>query len=99
MSKYRYWLLAARPKTLIASAAPVITSSMLCLKYYTIDYIIFFCTLTAAILIQIMTNFINDLYDFKKGADRSDRVGPDRVVEKGYLNEKEILRGVYALVF
>ena len=45
-----------------------------------------------------MTNFINDLYDFKKGADRADRIGPERVVQKGYLNEKEITIGIYVLL-
>ena len=38
-------------------------------------------------------------FDFKKGSDRSDRVGPERVIERGYLNEREILRGVYFLLF
>jgi len=94
MNKYRYWLLAARPKTLIASAAPVVASSILCVKYYSLDYFIFFCTLIAAILIQIMTNFINDLYDFKKGADSIKRIGPDRMIQKGNITEIEMKKGI-----
>ena len=99
MNKIKYWLQAARPQTLIASFVPILPTSMFCFKYDKFSLPIFICTLLSSIFIQIMTNFINDLYDFKKGADRSDRVGPDRVVEKGYLNEKEILRGVYTLLF
>ena len=94
MNKYRYWLLAARPKTLIASAAPVVASSILCIKYYSLDYFIFFCTLISAILIQIMTNFINDLYDFKKGADSNKRIGPDRMIQKGNITEIEMKKGI-----
>ena len=99
MYKVKYWLLAARPKTLIASFIPIVPVSMLCIKDNSFSLSVFICTLFSAIFIQIMTNFINDLYDFKKGADRSDRVGPDRAIQKGYLNEKEIIKGIYRLLF
>ena len=90
----KYWLLAARPKTLIASIAPVAISSALCLRYYSFNYIIFVCTLISAILIQIMTNFINDLYDFKKGADSEHRLGPDRMIQAGNITETEMKKGI-----
>jgi len=48
-------------------------------------------------LIQIMTNFINDLYDYKKGADKH-RIGPDRMIQKGYLSEKEIINAIYLVL-
>ncbi len=99
MGKTKYWIQAARPQTLIASLIPIVPVSMLCVHLNRFSFAVFICTILCSILIQIMTNFINDLYDFKKGADRSDRVGPDRVVEKGYLNEKEVLVGVYVLLF
>ena len=99
MGKTKYWIQAARPQTLIASLIPIVPVSMLCVNLNRFSLAVFICTILCSILIQIMTNFINDLYDFKKGADRSDRVGPDRVVEKGYLNEKEVLVGVYVLLF
>ena len=99
MGKTKHWIQAARPQTLIASLIPIVPVSMLCVHLNRFSFAVFICTILCSILIQIMTNFINDLYDFKKGADRSDRVGPDRVVEKGYLNEKEVLVGVYVLLF
>jgi 1,4-dihydroxy-2-naphthoate octaprenyltransferase len=99
MYKIKYWVLAARPKTLIATFIPILPVSTLCLKNNTFSLPVFIFTLLSAIFIQIMTNFINDLYDFKKGADRSDRIGPDRVIQKGYLNEKEITIGIYVLLF
>ena len=99
MGKTKYWMQAARPQTLIASLIPIVPISMLCIHLNRFSFAVFICTILCSILIQVMTNFINDLYDFKKGADRSDRVGPDRVVEKGYLNEKEVLVGVYVLLF
>ncbi len=98
MYKAKYWLQAARPQTLIASLIPILPVSMLCFKSYTFSPPVFFCTIFSAIFIQIMTNFINDLYDFKKGADRPDRVGPNRVIQKGFLSEKEITNGIYMLL-
>ena len=55
--------------------------------------------MVAAVLIQIMTNYINDLYDFKKGTDNNDRVGPDRMIQKGYLSENEIKTAIYVILF
>ena len=49
-------------------------------------------------LIQILTNFINDLYDYKKGADNN-RIGPDRMIQKGYLSENEITKAIYIVFF
>ena len=87
MLKLIYFFYAMRPKTLIASIAPVLLSSVLCYKFYEFSITIFYLTLAAAVLIQIMTNLINDLYDYRKGADQDNRIGPDRLMQKGYLSE------------
>ena len=94
MQKISFWIQASRPQTLIASISPVVLCSILCSNYNLFSYSIFFSTLFAAILIQIMTNFINDLYDYKKGTDRSDRLGPDRMVQKGFLKESEVKNAI-----
>ena len=90
MNKVSYWIKAARPQTLTASIAPVIVCSLYSYKYYFFNISVFIATLIAAILIQIITNFINDLYDSKKGADSLNRIGPDRMVQKGLISEIEI---------
>ena len=45
-----------------------------------------------------MTNFINDLYDFKKGADKENRLGPDRMIQKGFISENEIKNAILLLL-
>ena len=59
------WVHAARPITLVASIIPII-SAMLILPTTTFKINIFSWTLIAAIIIQIVTNYINDLFDFLK---------------------------------
>ncbi|MFQ5453004.1 MAG: 1,4-dihydroxy-2-naphthoate polyprenyltransferase [Candidatus Zixiibacteriota bacterium] len=42
--------------------------------------------LLGAIMIQIGTNFANDYFDYQKGADQKDRLGPTRVTQAGLVN-------------
>ena len=53
----------------------------------------------AAILIQIGTNLINDLYDFINGADDENRLGPIRVTQSGLLSKKQVNRGAFLSLF
>ena len=88
------WWIAARPKTLIVSIAPVLLGLALSLNNnFFSSLIVGLLTLIAAILIQLGTNFINDLYDFLSGADDENRLGPTRVVQAGLLSEKQIKLG------
>ena len=55
-------------------------------------------TLLGALLIQIGTNICNDYYDFLKGADTPERVGPLRVTQAGLLKPEQVKMG-FVLVF
>jgi 1,4-dihydroxy-2-naphthoate octaprenyltransferase len=53
-----------------------------------------------ALLIQIGTNFANDYFDFKKGTDTGERLGPLRVTQAGLVTPEAMKRAivlVYAL--
>ena len=90
------WLLAARPKTLSAAAAPVLVGTGLALRdRHDIQWVYVACALLGALFIQIATNLINDALDFKKGADTAERLGPTRVSQAGLLNADAVLRGGY----
>jgi 1,4-dihydroxy-2-naphthoate octaprenyltransferase len=52
--------------------------------------------LLGGVFIQIGTNFANDYFDFKKGADRIDRLGPTRVISAGLLSPKAIFNATIA---
>ena len=97
INKILYFIYAARVKTLIAALSPILITSAFCYKFHSLNLNICLLTILAAMLIQIMTNFINDLYDYKKGADNN-RIGPDRMIQKGYLSEYEITKAIYVVL-
>lgn len=55
--------------------------------------------LAGAVFIQIIANLANDYFDFVKGADTEERVGPVRVVQAGLLTPQSVRRGIFAFVF
>ena len=50
--------------------------------------------LIGAFLIQIATNFANDMFDFQKGADTQERLGPTRAAQAGLLSVAQLRRGI-----
>ena len=51
--------------------------------------------LLVALLAQVASNFANDYFDFKKGADRADRLGPARAVASGWIAPAAMLRATF----
>ncbi len=88
------WLLAARPKTLPASATPVLVGIALAFHDGVFHLLPALVTLVCALLLQIGSNFTNDYYDFVKGADNEDRIGPVRVTQSGLLSPSAVRRGI-----
>jgi len=89
------WLLAARLKTLPAAISPVILGCALAFHDGFFHVLICAMTLFAAVLIQIGTNFANDVFDFQKGADRDDRLGPTRVTQAGLISPEKMKKAVW----
>ena len=86
LSKLKIWIQAARPKTLPAAAAPVIIGTAMAYADNGFHPTAALSALLGAILIQIGTNFANDYYDFKKGIDTAERLGPERVTQTGLVS-------------
>jgi 1,4-dihydroxy-2-naphthoate octaprenyltransferase len=98
ISKIESWFLASRPKTLPAAVMPVFVGTAIAIH----DGVFFapaaIVALICSVLIQIGTNFINDLYDYLKGSDKKERVGPVRVLASGLISVNEMKIGI-AIVF
>lgn len=90
----KYWILASRPKTLTAALLPVVTAISLAFSEGHGRWVpAVLCCLFAA-LMQVAANFINDLFDFKKGTDREDRLGPERACAQGWISPQAMQRGI-----
>jgi 1,4-dihydroxy-2-naphthoate octaprenyltransferase len=88
----RIWLLAARPATLPAAVVPVLVGSAAGLHgTSSLATGTLIATLLAALLIQIGTNFANDVFDFRRGADTVERLGPLRVTQGGLVTPRQVL--------
>ncbi len=96
------WMEAARPRTLPAAVAPVIAASALAWQDGVFVAPAAVACLLFALLVQIGTNFANDYFDFIKGADTAERVGPRRAVAAGLVAPATMRRAtiwVFALAF
>src|SRR5690606_10697991 len=96
------WILAARPKTLPAGIAPVAIGVAMALDAGALHGPASIAALIGALLIQIGTNFANDYYDFAKGTDTPDRIGPTRATQSGLIAPQTMKRAAmltFALVF
>jgi 1,4-dihydroxy-2-naphthoate polyprenyltransferase len=92
----RVWLLAARPATLPAAIVPVLVGTGAALHgAREIHERVFIPILVTALLIQIGTNFANDVADFHRGADTPERLGPLRVTQSGLLSPRQVLQATY----
>lgn len=97
-NKIQIWFMAARPKTLPAAAAPVIAGTATAISERQFNLGPALAALLGALLIQIGSNLANDLFDYKKGADTTGRLGPLRVTQAGLLSPGQVMRGMW-LVF
>ncbi len=93
LNSLKYWVLAARPKTWIASISPVLIANSMAAPV-AFNIWIFICTLCFSLCIQIGTNFANDYFDFIKGADTQERQGPKRAVAEGWIPLRSMKKGI-----
>jgi 1,4-dihydroxy-2-naphthoate octaprenyltransferase len=92
------WILAARVPTLPAAIVPVLVGTATAWTTGAFLAGPFVAALVAALLIQIGTNLANDYFDFRKGADTAERLGPVRITQSG-LVPPETVKTATMLVF
>jgi 1,4-dihydroxy-2-naphthoate octaprenyltransferase len=95
----RVWLLATRPATLTAALSPVMVGAAAAWRAsggagYRWGAVL--AALLGAMFIQVGTNLANDVFDFEKGADTAERLGPTRVTQAGLLTPSQVRAGMVA---
>lgn len=98
VTRAQAWILATRPRTLSAAAAPVVAGSGFAAADGVFAQLAALAALVGALLIQIATNLANDYYDFVKGGDTGDRLGPVRVTQAGILPPEAVFRGMVVVL-
>lgn len=93
------WFLACRPKTLTAALVSVLCACALAFSHLRVLHADFdwraaaLCALFAS-LMQIASNLINDLYDFLRGTDDEERLGPERACAQGWITPRAMRVGI-----
>jgi 1,4-dihydroxy-2-naphthoate octaprenyltransferase len=94
VSKRKAWVMAARPQTLPAAAAPVVVGVGLAVHAGVFAPLPALGALVGALLIQVGTNFANDYYDAVNGADTDEREGFTRVTAGGLIEPAAVRRAM-----
>ncbi len=97
MKPWQIWLLAIRPRTLPAAASPVIAGSALAFLENKFRFGPALAALLAALLLQIGANIANDVFDYYRGADTAQRLGPVRVTQAGLLKPRQVVEGMWVV--
>jgi len=79
------WILAVRPYSLGNSVILVLVGSALAYTCGSFRPAAALLCLAFAVLMQCTANLVNDLCDFRKGADTPERLGPDRAFANGLI--------------
>ena len=88
----KIWIECARLRTLPVSVAGVIMASGIAVLYHRFEWLPALLCFAFAVLAQVVSNFANEYYDFRRGTDKKGRVGPRRGVTEGDITPGLLLR-------
>jgi 1,4-dihydroxy-2-naphthoate octaprenyltransferase len=92
------WVLAARPATLTAALVPVLVGTAVAVVTGGFKAGPALAALFGAFMLQITSNFANDVFDHEKGADTHERLGPTRAVQAGLLTARQVRAGMITTI-
>jgi 1,4-dihydroxy-2-naphthoate octaprenyltransferase len=92
------WVLASRPATLTAALVPVVVGTAVAHVSGGVRIGPALAALFGAFMLQITSNFANDVFDHEKGADTAERLGPTRAVQSGLLTPRQVRAGMVTTI-
>lgn len=98
VNSLKAWILAARPKTLTGAAVPVMIGIACAVAMYGwcgITVVPAVLCMLFALIMQVDANFINDYFDFMKGTDDEQRLGPKRACAQGWITASAMRSGLF----
>jgi 1,4-dihydroxy-2-naphthoate octaprenyltransferase len=88
------WVDAARPRTLPLAVGSILLGNFLAYAQGKFDLTIALLATLTTLLLQILSNFANDLGDFSNGVDNADRKVALRAVQTGKISQEEMKAAV-----
>lgn len=93
MKNFLLWCKIVRPQTLFASLCPVVVALLMVQRQgYEVRAWVATATALCALALQILSNLINDYYDFSRGTDKKGRVGFMRALAEGLVTKRQMLK-------
>ena len=92
------WLLAIRPRTLLASISPVIVGTAAAYADNRFAALPALAAMFGAILLQVAVNLANDYFDHQRGIDTAERLGPVRVTQSGLMSPESVKRAMIVIL-
>ncbi len=86
--------MAVRPATLLVGVVPVVVGVAAAAASGSVRVLPALAALVGALVLQVAANLANDVFDFEKGADTHERLGPTRVTQSGLLTPRAVRRGM-----
>ncbi|MCX7930459.1 MAG: 1,4-dihydroxy-2-naphthoate octaprenyltransferase [Chlorobi bacterium] len=98
MTQLQWWFRAMRPATLVLSIAPTAVGFAWAWRHaQQLDWFSAVLTLMCAVSLQIIANGVNELGDYRRGADTPERFGPVRAIAVGAIAPRAMQRAVVVL--
>jgi 1,4-dihydroxy-2-naphthoate octaprenyltransferase len=94
----KVWIGAARLRTLPLAIAVSATGNFFAAYSTHFQWNIVFLSILTTLLLQVLSNFANDLGDSIHGADHAEREGPKRAVQSGALSKAQMANAVKVFV-
>lgn len=99
MKKFLLWFRIVRPQTLFASLVPVLVGVISVWHAHTPvqvanPFAVASVTAFCALGLQILSNLINDYYDFVRGSDKAGRAGFKRALAEGEVSSRQMLTAI-----
>ena len=83
------WFRIVRPQTLAASLCPVM-AALIAMPSPVTSATVAAVTIVCALALQILSNLINDYYDFVRGTDQKGRAGFKRALAEGEVSKRQM---------
>ena len=96
MGRIKIWIECARLRTLPVSVAGVVSACGIAVWHGCFSWVPAMLCFVFAVMAQVVSNFANEYYDFKRGADKKGRVGPRRGVTEGDIKPSTLKLVTYA---